>query len=93
VANRLRRVAEHSGIEDKSPAMQTRTTIHGLLGRLLLAPKNISFHNEHHLYPGVPCYYLPKVHVELTQEKDLKDNLHISKTYKDVYAECILKAE
>ncbi|MBL4705456.1 MAG: fatty acid desaturase family protein [Flavobacteriales bacterium] len=89
VANRLRRVAEHSGIEGKSKEMQTRTTIHGFFGRFLLAPKNISYHNEHHLYPGVPCYFLPKVHQELMRKKVVKENLHISKTYVEVYKDCI----
>ncbi len=91
VANRLRRIAEHSGIEGKSLAMQTRTTIHGVLGRFLLAPKNISYHNEHHLYPGVPCYFLPKVHRELVTKNEIKENLHVSKTYMEVYKDCITK--
>ncbi|MFT7611571.1 MAG: fatty acid desaturase [Parvicellaceae bacterium] len=90
VVNRMRRVAEHSGVEGKSPAMQTRTTIHGFLGRFLLAPKNISYHNEHHLYPGVPCYHLPKVHKDLINSDAIKESLHISKSYRDVYRDCIM---
>lgn len=90
VANRMRRIAEHSGVEGKSPAMQTRTTIHGLLGRFLLAPKNISYHNEHHLYPSVPSYYLPKLHKDLINHSEVKESLHISKTYRDVYKDCIV---
>lgn len=91
VANRMRRVAEHSAVEGKSPAMQTRTTIHGFLARFLLAPKNISYHNEHHLYPGVPSYNLPELHNDLVNHEDIKQSLHISKTYRDVYDDCILK--
>ena len=89
VANRLRRIAEHSGIEGKSPELTTRTTIHGFLARIFLAPKNISYHNEHHLYPGIPCYYLPKLHKELVKHKDLKNQIHISNSYREVYDECI----
>lgn len=88
-ANRLRRVAEHSAIEDKVNDMQTRTTIHSWLGRFLLAPKFISYHNEHHLYPGVPCYNLPKLHEVLVSNATVKEELHISKSYKEVYGECI----
>jgi fatty acid desaturase len=90
IANRLRRIAEHSAIEGKSPEMQTRTTKHGLLGRLLLAPKNIAFHNEHHIYPGIPCYNLPKVHKILEENEIVRENLHVCGSYEDVYKECII---
>ncbi|MFM7023411.1 MAG: fatty acid desaturase family protein [Flavobacteriales bacterium] len=92
VANRLRRVAEHSGIEGKELALQTRTTKHGFLTHLLLVPKNISYHCEHHLYPGIPCYHLPKVHNELLKHDTVKENFHISHTYSDVFKDCINKA-
>jgi fatty acid desaturase len=89
--NRMRRIAEHSGIDGKSNEMQTRTTIHSLLGRFLLSPRNISYHNEHHIYPGVPCYNLPQLHKELTRTTELKDSLHISKSYKTVFKECVIR--
>jgi len=89
--NRMRRVAEHSAIEGKSSEMQTRTTIHSFIARFLLSPKNISYHNEHHIYPGVPCYNLPKLHQELTSIPELKDSLHISKSYQAVFKECVIK--
>ncbi len=91
VTNRLRRVAEHSGIESKSLAMKTRTTKHGIIARTLLSPKNISYHNEHHLYPGIPCYHLPELHKELLKHKTATDNLYVSNTYIDVYKDCIIK--
>lgn len=88
-ANRLRRIAEHSGIEDKPLAMQTRTTKHSYLMRLLLVPKNISYHCEHHLYPGIPCYHLPKIHKELLKHEVAKENFYISDNYRDVFRDCI----
>ncbi len=90
VANRLRRIAEHSGIEGKHLSMQTRTTKHGFLSHLLLVPKNISYHCEHHLYPGIPCYHLPKVHNELLRHETVKENFHVSDTYTDVFKDCII---
>jgi len=92
VANRLRRIAEHSGIEGKHLAMQTRTTKHGFLTRLLLVPKNISYHCEHHLYPGIPCYHLPKVHDELLKHQKVKDNFHVSNNYTEVFKDCIINS-
>lgn len=89
VANRLRRIAEHSSIEGFDHSMQTRTTTHNWFVRLFFAPKNISLHNEHHLYPGVPCYNLPKLHEELMNNSDIRNSLYVAKSYKDVYNDCI----
>ena len=90
IANRLRRVAEHSAVEGKSHDLQTRTTKHGILTRIFLSPKFISFHNEHHIYPGVPCYNLRKVHTILNEDEVVRNSLHISNSYYEVYKECIL---
>jgi fatty acid desaturase len=89
VANRLRRIAEHSSIEGYDHHLQTRTTRHHFLARCLLAPKNIALHNEHHLYPGVPCYHLPKLHDELMSVGTIRDSLYVSRSYKEVYRDCI----
>jgi fatty acid desaturase len=88
-ANRIRRIAEHSGIKNKALAMQTRTTKHSFLMRLFLVPKNISYHCEHHLYPRIPCYHLPKVHNELLKNEVVKENFYISNNYGDVFKDCI----
>lgn len=91
IANRLRRIAEHSGIPNKSADLQTRTTTHGLLTRIFLAPKFISYHNEHHIYPGIPCYNLRATHCLFNENELIKQNLHVSKSYFDVYKECVMK--
>lgn len=90
LANRLRRIAEHSGIPGKDLPLQTRTTKHRFLSELLLAPKNISYHCEHHLFPGIPCYHLPDLHRELTQHDMVKQELYISKTYTGVLRDCLV---
>lgn len=89
VANRLRRIAEHSSIEGKDVSMQTRTTIHSWVAQVFLAPKNISLHNEHHLYPGVPCYNLPKLHKEMMSIPAIREEIYVSHSYHDVYQDCI----
>lgn len=89
VANRLRRIAEHSSIEGMDHSMQTRTTKHNWFIRLFFAPKNISLHNEHHLYPGVPYYHLPKLHNEMMSHSDIRNSLYVSQSYSDVYRDCI----
>ena len=90
IANRLRRVAEHSAVEEKSHDLQTRTTKHGILVRIFLSPKFISYHNEHHIYPGIPCYNLRKAHNILNEDEIVKNSLHVSNSYYEVYKECIL---
>lgn len=88
VANRLRRVAEHSAVKGFDLPMQTRTTKHGILARIFLAPKNISYHCEHHLYPGVPCYHLPELHQELIGHEKVRENTYVSRGYKAVLQDC-----
>ena len=90
IANRLRRVAEHSAVEEKSHDLQTRTTKHGILVRIFLSPKFISYHNEHHIYPGIPCYNLRKAHSVLNEDELVRNSLHVSNSYYEVYKECIL---
>jgi fatty acid desaturase len=86
----LRSIAEHSLIPRRSYAYsQTRTTVPSVLERLLVAPKNVSYHLEHHLYPSVPFYRLPKLHQILTNKVEFRD-AHITRTYLGVLKECII---
>jgi fatty acid desaturase len=33
-----------------------------MLARLVLFPHHVNYHLEHHLYPAVPHYHLPRLH-------------------------------
>jgi fatty acid desaturase len=57
--------AEHSMTPPGHPLTQTRTVTSNRLVSLLMC--NLNYHLEHHLYPGVPWYHLPRVH-RLIQE-------------------------
>jgi fatty acid desaturase len=60
---RVRSMAEHSMVEDRSnPHKNTRTTYANFFERLLFAPHHVNYHSEHHLCMGVPCYNLSKMH-------------------------------
>ena len=58
--SRLRFLVEHPGDNDL-----TVTTRSSHLERLLFAPLNFNFHFEHHAWPAVPPYRLPRVHRHL----------------------------
>jgi len=65
---RIRGAIEHGNVPDPdNPYQQTRTYfIHPTLG-FFFSPKQVNYHLEHHLYPSVPFYNLPRLHALLQQ--------------------------
>jgi len=65
---RLRAICEHGATTDfGSPLTAARTNrssggFGNLLGRAVLFPHHVNYHLEHHLYPAVPHYHLPRLH-------------------------------
>lgn len=65
---RLRAICEHGAVTDLSSpltAARSNKTYGGWLNRLarvLLFPHHVNYHLEHHLYPAVPHYHLPRLH-------------------------------
>ena len=76
---RLRAICEHGAVEDVSSplraARSNRTAGAWLnrVGRVLLFPHHVNYHLEHHLYPAVPHYHLPRLH-RLLREKGVFDH-------------------
>jgi len=65
IAN-IRGLAEHGLTSTGNELIDTRTVItHPIVAFLIC---NINYHLEHHLYPGVPWYNLPKLHRILADE-------------------------
>lgn len=85
---RIRAVAEHSGldehelryVDESADALSaTRTTIpNGPLSKFLFAPYNISYHIEHHLYPMVPVFELPRLHSVLLENPEFEQRAHLT---------------
>jgi fatty acid desaturase len=76
---RLRAICEHGAVTDLgSPltAARTNRTWGGAgnwLARLFLFPHHVNYHLEHHLYPAVPHYHLPRLHRLLVDKGALAD--------------------
>lgn len=65
VAN-LRGIAEHGMTTGGNEFTDTRTVAtHPVISFMMC---NINYHLEHHLYPGIPWYNLPKLHALLQEE-------------------------
>ena len=91
---RIRSIAEHFAIEgEPGPYRQTRTTHVGLLARLFVAPKNVNYHIEHHFFPSVPFFRLPKLHALLMSNGEFAGAAHITQSYAKILLECWRQAD
>lgn len=65
---RIRGAIEHGNVPDpRNPYRQTRTYFLNPLLGFFFAPKQVNYHLEHHLYPSIPFYALPRMHAVLRQ--------------------------
>lgn len=86
---RVRSIAEHFAIARRTGACSnTRTTLPGLFDRIFVAPQNIGFHLEHHLYPSIPFFRLPELHRLLMTDAQFASSAHLTKGYVGVLHEC-----
>lgn len=71
VLSNVRGLAEHLGTRGKGDALErTRTiTSNSFVSFLML---NLNYHLEHHLFPGIPWYNLPRVHRLLSPVYDTR---------------------
>jgi fatty acid desaturase len=91
----VRSVAEHFGSMDYVEELgSTRTVIPYFWERWFFAPHNINHHLEHHLFPGVPFYNLPKLSAALMQDETYRAKAHITRGYSTgVLRECFAAAK
>ncbi|MEW6776381.1 MAG: fatty acid desaturase [Bdellovibrionota bacterium] len=90
---RIRSIAEHAAISDPTDELkQTRTTLAPGWVRFFMAPHNVNYHLEHHLYMYVPQYHLPKVHKTL-KERGVFEHAEITPGYLAVIRRATSKPE
>lgn len=87
VFNRIRAIAEHNGVANERELNGTRTIIPTLLDRFLIAPLNVSYHLEHHLFPSVPWQNLRRLHGVLMTDPSFAAHAHITRSYWGVMRE------
>jgi fatty acid desaturase len=63
----FRGFAEHVAMPGVAAAGFVRSHRTTFFGRLLLYDLNFNFHQEHHLYPGMPSCHLPELHRQLVE--------------------------
>lgn len=78
----IRSVAEHFGSMDyESELGSSRTVIPYFWERAFVAPHNVNYHLDHHLYPSIPHYRLPELHAALMADPEYAEGAHITRGY------------
>ncbi|MEZ4777384.1 MAG: fatty acid desaturase family protein [Bacteroidia bacterium] len=78
----IRSVAEHfGGLAYDNLLSSTRTVKPNLLESFFISPHQVGYHLEHHLYPGVPFYHLPKLHKLLRKQEEFVEKAHLTQGY------------
>ncbi len=76
---RIRGIAEHAGYHPNPDQRLNSRTVVNPVQTFLWAPHCVNYHVEHHIYPSVPYFRLPKVHRLLAARGALpKENVYYS---------------
>jgi fatty acid desaturase len=81
ITNRMRATAEHVLMPGTHELNAARTVIPRVWERIFVAPLNINYHIEHHMFPSVPGRNLDRLHNLLMQDRDFRDQAHITHSY------------
>lgn len=90
---RLRALAEHYGIEETHELNHSRTVLTSWWERILIAPHNVNYHLEHHLFPSVPFYRLDQLHQMLMQDEVFSREAHVTHGYINMMREVLNSQE
>jgi fatty acid desaturase len=84
-----RALAEHMGTPGRGDAVNiTRTTVSNPVWSFLML--NLNYHLEHHLFPGVPWYNLPRIH-KLLQPLYSERRAVLEKSYIGFAVRCLME--
>jgi fatty acid desaturase len=86
----VRIICEHSAVEsDEAEYAITRTTVPSFIESLLILPRNVGYHLEHHWYPSVPFYRLPDLHRHLMAREGFRTNAVVRRSVITSLGECV----
>ena len=89
-AQYARLICEHSAVEsDEEEYAITRTTIPTWLESVLILPRNVGYHLEHHWYPSVPWYRLPELHEALMARQGFRQHAVVRRSVLTSLSECV----
>jgi fatty acid desaturase len=89
-AQYTRLICEHSAVEsDEEEYAITRSTVPTRLESILILPRNVGYHLEHHWYPSVPWYRLPELHQALMARKGFRQNAVVRRSVLTSLGECV----
>ena len=92
---RLRQIGEHGVADDRSnrsPRLNTGTTLVSWWERVLVAPNYVNYHVEHHQFASIPCYRLPSLHNKLKDGGYFDGYDCIAQGYSDVLKRAVQSA-
>jgi fatty acid desaturase len=92
-AQYIRLICEHSAVEnDEEEYSITRTTIPTWLESIFILPCNVGYHLEHHWYPSVPFYRLPRLHQALMERQGFREHAVVKRSVFASLGECVREA-
>lgn len=76
---RVRGIAEHAGYQPNADQRYCSRTVLNPLQTFMFAPHCVAYHIEHHVYPGIPFFNLPRVHALMAERNALPpENVYTS---------------
>ncbi|HEX2215482.1 MAG TPA: fatty acid desaturase, partial [Xanthobacteraceae bacterium] len=89
-AQYMRLICEHSAVEsDEEEYSITRSTVPTRLESILILPRNVGYHIEHHWYPSVPWYRLPELHQALMERNGFRAHAVVRRSVFASLGECV----
>lgn len=85
---RIRGITEHSGYQPNPDQRLNARTVVNPIQTFFFAPHNVNYHIEHHIYPAVPFFNLPRLH-KIFLERNLIPPQNLYRGYRQVLRELV----